>query len=66
MVHTYEVFVDIKEYLEQANTASHCETTRYEIDAESRKIANDTARYLARNEHPKCTEYDVRVTRLLK
>ncbi|QZZ19265.1 hypothetical protein J5X98_17915 [Leptothermofonsia sichuanensis E412] len=63
MVHTYEVFVDI---LEQTDTASHCETTRYEIDAESRKIANDTARHLARNEHPRCTEYDVRVTRLLK
>jgi hypothetical protein len=66
MVHTYEVFVDIKEYFEQANSFSRCGTTRYEIDAESRKIANDTARSLARNEHPKCTEYDVRVTRLLK
>ena len=66
MVHTYEVLVDVKEYVEQATDTSRCGTTRYEIDAESRKIANDLARNIARNEHPCCTEYDVRVTRLLR
>ncbi len=66
MVHTYEVLVDTKEYFGQATNTSYCETTRYEVDAESRKIANDMARVWARNDHPKCTEYDVRVTRILK
>ncbi len=66
MVHTYEVLVDVKEYLEQTTNTSRYATTRYEIDAESRKIANDLARNLARNEYPRCTEYDVRVTRLLR
>ncbi|WP_421658155.1 hypothetical protein [Leptothermofonsia sp. ETS-13] len=66
MVHTYEVLVDIKEYLALNDNASRYGTKRYEIDAESRKLATDTARTLARNDYPKCTEYDVRVTRLLK
>jgi hypothetical protein len=66
MVHTYEVLVDVKEYLEQATNSARYGTTRYEVDAESRKIANDLARHIARNEHPRCTEYDVRVTRLLR
>ncbi len=66
MIHTYEVLVDIKEYFEASANATRCGTTRYEVDAETRKIANDTARHLARNDHPTCTEYDVRVTRLLK
>lgn len=65
MVHTYEVLVDIKEYLEQTNS-SRCETSRYEVDAESTQRANSMARVWARNEHPRGVEYDVRVTRLLK
>jgi hypothetical protein len=66
MVHTYEVLVDIKEYLEQTPNSSHCETTRYEVDAESKQGANNMARIWARNEHPRGVEYDVRVTRLLR
>jgi hypothetical protein len=65
MVHTYEVLVDIKEYSGQSNS-SHCETSRYEVDAESTQGANSTARAWARNEHPRGVEYDARVTRLLK
>lgn len=65
MVHTYEVMVDIKEYLEQTST-SRCGTSRYEIDAESREKANGMARVCARTEHPMGTEFDVRVTRLLR
>lgn len=64
MVHTYEVLVDIREYFD--TSASHNETTRYEIDAESRARADGMARAKARAEHPKGTEYDVRVTRLLR
>ncbi len=65
MVHTYEVLVDIKEF-EQTGNAYHSGTTRYEIDAESREKADGMARMQARHEHPACTEYDVRVTRLLR
>jgi hypothetical protein len=66
MVHTYEVLVDIREYPDLASNVSHSETSRYEIDAESKELANGLARTQARTEHPRCTEYDVRVTRLLK
>ena len=66
MTHTYEVFVDMREYLEPTGNRFHNETTRYEIDAESRSIANGVAQAQARAEHPFCTEYDIRVTRLLK
>ncbi|HEY9645788.1 MAG TPA: hypothetical protein V6C88_05430 [Chroococcidiopsis sp.] len=63
MVHTFEVLVDVKEY--RANS-SHCGTTRYEIDAESREQANDVACSYARHEYPSGVEYGIRVTRLLK
>ncbi|KYC35761.1 hypothetical protein WA1_08140 [Scytonema hofmannii PCC 7110] len=66
MVHTYEVLVDTRECLDQLNTIFQRETTRYEIDAESKFKANTMARVQARNDRPRCTEYDVRVTRLLK
>ncbi|ALF54820.1 hypothetical protein ACX27_21485 [Nostoc piscinale CENA21] len=66
MVHTFEVLVDIKEYADQANSAYQCGTSRYEISAESIEKADGMARVQARTEHPKGTEYDVRVTRLLK
>ncbi|MGH1393230.1 MAG: hypothetical protein ACRAVC_04245 [Trichormus sp.] len=65
MVHTYEVFVDIKEFGNQTNSISQCGTSRYEIIAESKQRADNMARSQARNEHPNGTEYDVRVTRLL-
>jgi hypothetical protein len=66
MVHTYEVLVDIKEFIDQTNNAFQSGTTRYEIDAESRDKANGMARVQAKSDHPKGTEYDVRVTRLIK
>lgn len=66
MIHTYEVLVDIKEYAEQTAPSFRSGTTRYEIDAESKQKADGMARLQARSDHPKCTEYDVRVTRLLR
>ncbi|MFB2937331.1 hypothetical protein ACE1B6_18950 [Aerosakkonemataceae cyanobacterium BLCC-F154] len=66
MNHTYEVLVDIKEYLEPATNVCHRGTTRYEIDAQSKQTADNMARLKARTEHPQGIEYDVRVTRLLK
>jgi len=65
MVHTYEVFVDMKEYLEQASSSSCLRSARYEVDAESREQADLAARSQATGDYPKATEYDVRVTRLL-
>jgi hypothetical protein len=66
MVHTYEVFVDIKEFLDQTSNTFQRGTTRYEIDAETKEKADSMAFLRAKSEHPKGTEYDVRVTRLLK
>ena len=63
MVHTYEVFVDLKEY---SNESSQISSTRYEIHAESKVLAGDAARFQARSEHPSASEYDIRVTRLLR
>ena len=40
--------------------------TRYEIDAYGRTDAHDTALSKAGKEYPKATEYDIRITRLLK
>ena len=66
MVHTYEVFVDICDYSGLPNPAPHSATTRYEIDAESQSLADMNARNRARTEYPSATEYDIRVTRLLR
>lgn len=66
MFHTYEVLVDIKEFLDGTDNIFQSETTRYEIDAESKEKADGMARVQARDDHPKGTEYDVRVTRLLR
>jgi hypothetical protein len=66
MVHTYEVLVDIKEFTDITNKMCLCETTRYEIDAETKEKADGMARLQARSDHPQGTEYDVRVTRLLR
>lgn len=65
MVHTYEVFVDMKEYLGQTSNASRLMSARYEVDAESPQQADLMARGQAAGDYPKATEYDVRVTRLL-
>ncbi|WP_088240965.1 hypothetical protein [Calothrix rhizosoleniae] len=66
MVHTYEVFVDIMEFDNPGSNHFERGTTRYEINAESRDKADGIAVNQARNEHPKATELDARVTRLLR
>ncbi|MBD2162903.1 hypothetical protein H6G64_11040 [Calothrix sp. FACHB-156] len=66
MDHTYEVLVDIKEFADLANNTFQRGTTRYEIDAPSREKADGMAFQKARSEHPRGTEYDIRVTRLLR
>jgi hypothetical protein len=66
MVHTYEVLVNIRECSNPTTTVCHNETARYEIDAESVARADSMARIQARHEHPHGTEYDSRVTRLLR
>lgn len=66
MVHTYEVWVDIKECAEQLGNTFRNGTTRYEIDAESMQKATGLACDQARSDYPRGTEYDARVTRLLK
>ena len=65
MVHTYEVFVDIKEFGSVAGSAINIESKRYEIDARSRGGADGTALRKAKIDYPRATEFDVRVTRLL-
>ena len=66
MVHTYEVLVDIQEYAELSNSRARIETARYEVDAESQQTAHYRAWDHARLDYPRATEYDVRVTRMLK
>lgn len=66
MVHTYEVWVDIREYLEFSACESRLEAARYEVDAESWQKALDSARGRARSDYPQATEHDIRITRLLK
>ncbi|MBF2008069.1 MAG: hypothetical protein IGS49_22145 [Chlorogloeopsis fritschii C42_A2020_084] len=66
MVHTYEVFVDIKEFSDQVSNTFQRGTTRYEIDAETKEKADGMAFIQAKSDHPRGTEYDVRVTRLLR
>ena len=64
-MHTFEVFVDIKECAGK-NEANRIMATRYEIDAYGRTDAHDTALSKAGKEYPQATEYDIRITRLLK
>ncbi|MBF2064156.1 MAG: hypothetical protein IGS39_07005 [Calothrix sp. C42_A2020_038] len=66
MVHTYEVFVDIKTFADYASSDARLGTTRYEIDAESKTKADGMAFMKAKSDYPTGTEYDIRVTRLLK
>ena len=65
MHHTYEVFVDIKEFASQRSSATRMLSARYEVDAESKYSADYAARGLAGNQYPSATEYDVRVTRMI-
>ncbi len=65
-MHTFEVFVDIKECTDKNPTVDRIMATRYEINASGRTDAHDTALFRAGKDYPKATEYDVRLTRLLK
>lgn len=63
MIHTYEVFVDFKDFTDK----SHCMgSNRYQVNAESKDFADSAALLKARDEHPGASEYDVRVTRVLR
>ncbi|WP_017325201.1 hypothetical protein [Synechococcus sp. PCC 7336] len=65
MVHTYEVFVDIKEFGSLMSNTTRIMSERYEINARSLLRADDSALERAKNDHPQATEFDVRITRLL-
>ncbi|MDX2239556.1 MAG: hypothetical protein NW224_02625 [Leptolyngbyaceae cyanobacterium bins.302] len=65
MIHTFEVFVDIKEFFDTTNVF-HNGTARYEITAESIREADYMARSQALHDYPKGAEYDIRVTKVLK
>ncbi|MEM7555725.1 MAG: hypothetical protein AAF378_16815 [Cyanobacteria bacterium P01_A01_bin.84] len=66
MIHTYEVFVDMKGFVDPSGVNFYQGTTHYEINAVSKEKADDLAFEKARSEHPDFTEYDVRITRQLK
>ena len=66
MSHTYEAFVDIKEYEGSASASPRIYTERYEVDAISLRGADEAALSKATGVHPKASEFDVRITRLLK
>ncbi|MBD0335057.1 MAG: hypothetical protein ICV62_06185 [Cyanobacteria bacterium Co-bin13] len=66
MSNTFEAFVDIKEYGERIDNSPSIFTKRYEIDACSRLEADRAALYRAESEHPRATEFDVRLSRLLQ
>ena len=66
MSHTYEAFVDIKEFTGSQTATPKIYTERYEVDALSVQGADEAAITKATGIHPKAAEFDVRITRLLK
>ncbi len=66
MSHTFEAFVDIREYQDGATASPRIYTERYEVDALSVQAADEVALSKATGIHPKASEFDVRITRLLK
>ena len=64
-MHTYEVFVDIKECFEQ-NIDDRIMATRYEVDAKTLNMAHDAALHKAESDYPRASEYDIRITRVLR
>jgi len=66
MSHTYEAFVDIREYVGSPAANPRIYTERYEVDALSIRGADEAALSKATGIHPKAAEFDVRITRLLK
>lgn len=65
MSNIFEAFVDIKEYSEEIDIPPSIFTKHYLIDAHSRLEADKVALYRAEAEHPRATEYDVRLSRVL-
>ena len=65
-MHTYEVFVDMKECEKDNYTACRVMEARYEVTADAHSIAYDTALTQAGTEFPNAIEYDIRVTRILR
>ncbi len=65
MSHTYEAFVDIREYNGLSNSLLRMLSARYEVDADSLYLADDTALHRAQSDYPQASEYEVRVTRIL-
>lgn len=65
MNHMYEVIVDMKEYDKPTANIAHLLETHYEISAESKGQAYGSALVRASNEHPKASEYNARVVRVL-
>jgi len=66
MSHIYEAFVDIKEYGGIPTTTPRIYTERYEVDAISVQGADEAALTKATGIHPRASEFDVRITRILK
>lgn len=66
MSHTYEAFVDIKEYAGDAQASPRIYTERYEVNALSVQGADEAALSKATGVHPKASEFDIRVTRMLR
>lgn len=65
MSHVFEAFVDILEFESDASAAPHMFTERYEINANSKQAASREALHKAEIVHPKASELDVRVTRVM-
>ena len=65
MSNIFEAFVDIKEYSDRIDRPPSLYTERYEIDASSRLEADRAALYKAESEHPRTTEFYVRMARIL-
>ena len=66
MSHTYEAFVDIKEYASSQGLSPLIYTERYEVDALSPQDADEVTLSKVTGIHPKATEFDIRVTRQLR
>lgn len=66
MSHTYEAFVDIKEYGDGVSPIPRIYTERYEVNAMSVSGADEAALSKVTGVHPKASEFDIRVTRLLR
>jgi hypothetical protein len=65
MSHLFEAYVDILEYDSNFNVSPHIFTERYEVSANSKHAAGQEALHKAESVHPKASELDVRVTRIM-